>query len=48
MDYVNDMFGLSDKVVVLTGGGGVIAGAMSEALLKAGTRVAFGILLRMS
>ena len=40
MDYVNDMFGLTDKIVVLTGGGGVIAGAMSEALLNSGAKVA--------
>ncbi|MHC4637775.1 MAG: SDR family oxidoreductase, partial [Planctomycetota bacterium] len=40
MSYVNDMFGLEDKIVILTGGGGVIAGAMSEALLKCGAKIA--------
>ena len=39
MSYVDDMFSLNDKVVVITGGGGVIAGAMSEALLNAGAKV---------
>ncbi len=39
MSYVQDMFGLEDKVVVITGGGGVIAGAMTEALVKAGAKV---------
>ena len=40
MDYVKDMFGLEGSCVAITGGGGVIAGAMSEALLKAGAKVA--------
>ena len=40
MEYVNEMFGLDGKRVAITGGGGVIAGSMSEALLKAGARVA--------
>ena len=39
MSYVNEMFGLEGKVVVITGGGGIIAGAMSEALLKSGAKV---------
>jgi len=39
MSYLDQMFGLEDKVVVITGGGGAIAGAMSEALLKAGAAV---------
>jgi NAD(P)-dependent dehydrogenase (short-subunit alcohol dehydrogenase family) len=39
MSYVEDMFNLSDKTVVLTGGGGVIAGVMAESLLKAGAKV---------
>lgn len=40
MDYVNEMFGLEGKRIVITGGGGVIAGAMSEALLNAGAPIA--------
>ena len=40
MDYVQEMFGLEGKRVAITGGGGVIAGAMSEALLRAGAKVA--------
>jgi len=39
-DYVDKMFGLEGTRVAITGGGGVIAGAMSEALLKAGASVA--------
>ena len=40
MDYLTDMFSLSGKTVAITGGGGVIAGAMSESLVKAGANVA--------
>lgn len=40
MSFVQDMFNLEDKVIVITGGGGAIAGAMSGALLQAGARVA--------
>ena len=40
MSYVEDMFGLDEKVIILTGGGGAIAGAMSEALMSAGAKVA--------
>ena len=39
MNYVEEMFGLKGKTIAITGGGGVIAGAMSEALLKAGAKV---------
>ncbi len=39
MSYVEEMFGLKGKTVAITGGGGVLAGAMSEALLKAGANV---------
>jgi NAD(P)-dependent dehydrogenase (short-subunit alcohol dehydrogenase family) len=39
MSYVESMFGHDGKVVVLTGGGGVLAGGMAEAFLKAGAKV---------
>ncbi|MFW6180979.1 MAG: SDR family oxidoreductase [Spirochaetota bacterium] len=39
MDYLEELFGLSGKRVVITGGGGVIPGAMAEALLQAGAGV---------
>ena len=35
MSYVEEMFGLAGKTIAITGAGGVIAGAMTEALLKA-------------
>jgi NAD(P)-dependent dehydrogenase (short-subunit alcohol dehydrogenase family) len=38
-EYLNELFGLSGKGAVITGGGGVLAGSMAEALLKAGARV---------
>jgi NAD(P)-dependent dehydrogenase (short-subunit alcohol dehydrogenase family) len=38
--YLQEMFGLSDTTAVITGGAGVIAGALAEALLAAGARVA--------
>jgi NAD(P)-dependent dehydrogenase (short-subunit alcohol dehydrogenase family) len=40
MSYITDMFGLEGKVVIITGGGGAISGAFSEAYLKAGAKVA--------
>jgi len=39
MSYVEDMFGLGGKTAAITGAAGVIAGAMAEALLKAGAAV---------
>jgi NAD(P)-dependent dehydrogenase (short-subunit alcohol dehydrogenase family) len=39
MSYLKELFGLSGKVVVITGGGGVLAGGMTEALLRAGATV---------
>jgi NAD(P)-dependent dehydrogenase (short-subunit alcohol dehydrogenase family) len=39
MSYVESMFSHAGKVVVLTGGGGVLAGGMAEAFLKAGASV---------
>jgi NAD(P)-dependent dehydrogenase (short-subunit alcohol dehydrogenase family) len=40
MSRLDELFGLSGKTAVLTGGGGVLAGSMAEALLKAGACVA--------
>jgi len=39
MSYVEELFGLAGKTIAITGGGGVIAGAMAEALIKAGGSV---------
>ncbi len=39
MNYVQEMFGLEDTTAVITGGGGVLPGAIAEALLKAGAKV---------
>jgi NAD(P)-dependent dehydrogenase (short-subunit alcohol dehydrogenase family) len=38
--YLNELFGLEDKVAVVTGGGGVLCGAMSRALGRVGVKVA--------
>ena len=39
MSYVEELFGLTGKTIAITGGGGVIAGAMADAVLSAGGRV---------
>lgn len=39
MSYVDELFGLEGTNVVITGGAGVIAGAMGEALVNAGANV---------
>jgi NAD(P)-dependent dehydrogenase (short-subunit alcohol dehydrogenase family) len=39
MSYTEEMFGLEGKTIAITGAGVVIAGAMAEALLKAGGNV---------
>jgi NAD(P)-dependent dehydrogenase (short-subunit alcohol dehydrogenase family) len=39
MSYLDGVFGLTGKTVALTGGGGVIARALGDALLKAGANV---------
>lgn len=38
--YLDELFGLEGKVAVVTGGGGVLCGAMSRALGRVGVRVA--------
>jgi len=39
MSYLDEMFGLSGKTVAITGGGGVIASALSEGFLRAGANL---------
>ena len=39
MGYLDELFGLSGKTVVVTGGSGVLAGAMADTLLRAGAQV---------
>ena len=39
MDYIKRMFSLEGQTAVVTGGGGVLAGAVAEALLNAGAAV---------
>jgi len=39
-EYLARLFGLADKVAVVTGGGGVLCGCMCRALARAGARVA--------
>ena len=39
-EYIESLFGLSGKAVLITGGGGVLCGAMSQALARAGARIA--------
>lgn len=39
MDFVEQLFGLKGKTIVITGGGGVIAGAMAKALSNSGAKV---------
>lgn len=41
MSYIEDLFGLRDRTVVVTGAGGAIAGVLGEACLRAGAKVAF-------
>ena len=39
-ELVTELFNLEDKVVVATGGGGVLVGAMARALAQTGARIA--------
>ena len=38
-EYVQSLFGLQDQIAVITGGGGILCGAMSKGLAKAGAKV---------
>jgi NAD(P)-dependent dehydrogenase (short-subunit alcohol dehydrogenase family) len=37
--YLDGLFGLQDKIAVVTGGGGILCGAMGKGLAKAGAKV---------
>ena len=39
-NYVASLFDVRDKVIVITGGGGILCGTMSRGLAKAGARIA--------
>jgi NAD(P)-dependent dehydrogenase (short-subunit alcohol dehydrogenase family) len=39
MDYLNNLFNINNKVAVLTGGGGILAGEMAKGFLKVGAKV---------
>ena len=39
-DYVPGLFDVRDKVIVITGGGGILCGTMSRGLARAGARIA--------
>jgi NAD(P)-dependent dehydrogenase (short-subunit alcohol dehydrogenase family) len=39
MSYIENLFSVKDKIAVLTGGGGVLAGAIAEGLALAGAKV---------
>jgi len=41
MTYLDDLFNLQGKTALLTGGGGVLAGAIGEGLAKAGVKIVF-------
>lgn len=41
MGYLDSLFNLNGKVAMLTGGGGVLAGAIGSGLAKAGVRIVF-------
>lgn len=39
MKYLDELFDLKDKIVLITGGGGVLAGAIGEGFINAGSKV---------
>jgi NAD(P)-dependent dehydrogenase (short-subunit alcohol dehydrogenase family) len=40
VEYLDELYGIEDKVVVVTGGGGVLCGVLSRALGRVGAKVA--------
>lgn len=38
--YLAELFGVENKVVVITGGGGILCGAISKGLARLGARIA--------
>jgi NAD(P)-dependent dehydrogenase (short-subunit alcohol dehydrogenase family) len=46
MGYLDDLFNLKGRVALLTGGGGVLAGAIGGGLAKAGVKIVFADLNR--
>jgi len=48
VSYVEHLFGLSEKTVAITGGGGALAAGMAEAFLKAGANISLWGLHRES
>ena len=39
-DYLGELFGIRDKVIVITGGGGVLCGTIARGLARAGAKIA--------
>ena len=39
MNYINNLFGVENRIVLLTGGGGILAGEMAAGFLQAGAKV---------
>ncbi len=43
MSYIDQLFSLQDRLVVITGAGGALAGSLAQAYLQAGARVALWV-----
>jgi len=39
MNYLENLYNIKNKVAIITGGGGVLAGKMAEGLVKSGAKV---------
>lgn len=39
MNYINNLFGVENRIVLLTGGGGILAGEMAAGFIQAGAKV---------